>query len=398
MGIRCFESRRLRLYTDIPAEKAELLPPLTDRLYDALEAYFGAMPPDRAGTDFQMTGYLIRDLALFREAGLVPDDLPSFEHGRHRANEFWLRDQDFDYYRAHLLLHEAVHCFMTYLPDSQSPVWYLEGMAEHFATHRHEPDGSVSFGIMPQTREEVPGWGRTTIIRQEFSDNRPLNITQIFGLTPRDFATPIPYAWSWGLCHFLTKHPRYAELFQELGRGSRGSRFVERFEELFQNEVADLAAEWALFVVNLQYGYDVPRSAIVFDAGQPLTGAQSKPIEIVADHGWQSTHVELQAGKTYRVIATGQVTLADTPKPWVSEPQGISFDYADGQPVGLLLGCLRASQSQAAESMLRVLPIGPERTFSAPLTGTLYLRINDGWNRLADNRGAYTVRVEAAAP
>ncbi|MBC8117334.1 MAG: hypothetical protein H7062_23300, partial [Candidatus Saccharimonas sp.] len=159
-GIRLYESKRLKLYTDIDAEAARTLPPLIDAVYLAWVEYFGDMPPDRAGSEFQMTGYLIRDEALFREAGLVPEDLPMFEHGRHRRNEFWMREQKYDYFRRHLLIHEATHCFMTFLPGVDAPVWYIEGMAEYFATHRLAPDGSVTFRIMPTSPEDFAGWGR----------------------------------------------------------------------------------------------------------------------------------------------------------------------------------------------------------------------------------------------
>lgn len=394
MGIHCYESRRLKLYTDIAAEKVQHLPGYVDQLYEALEEYFGPMPPDRVGSDFQMTGYLIGDEALFREVKLVPENLPKIEHGRHRANEFWLRDQAFDYYRAHLLLHEATHCFMTYMPDTQSPVWYLEGMAEFFATHRQAEDGTLNFGIMPSAPEEVPGWGRISLIRDAFARSQPKSMPQIFALGPLDFFDPEPYAWSWGLCEFLCRHPRYRERFQTLGQQSRGRNFPEKFASFFDDDMADMATEWMLFVVNLQYGYDVERSAITFLPTTSLNSDQAQLTTLVkADHGWQSTGLVLKAGELYRVQASGQITLADTPKPWICEPDGVSIDYVDGQPIGKLLGCLRSDDHAASSSMVHILAIGREKSFKSPVTGTLFLRVNDGWDRLVDNTGDYEVRI-----
>lgn len=399
LGIHRYESQRLRLYTDVAEDRVRELPRLTDQLYDALVAYFGPLPPDREGTEYQMTGYLISDLALFRETGLVPEDLPTFEHGRHRANEFWLRDQEFDYYRAHLLFHEATHCFMTVLPEQEVNVWYMEGMAEWFATHRRGEDGKLQFGIMPQSPEEVAGWGRITLVRQAFSRDDFRTIPELFELTPSEFIEPLPYAWAWGLGKFLSTHPRYAARFQLLGRTARDSRFAQRFRETFAADARDLATEWLLFVVNLQYGYDIPRAAIDFQPGTLLSsGMTARETALAADRGWQSSGVELQQGETYTVTATGRVTLADQPKPWISEPEGLSLDYFDGQPLGTLLACLRSTEPAPTETMLRVLPIGRERTFVAPLTGTLYLRVNDAWNRLADNHGSYTITVTPSPP
>jgi hypothetical protein len=392
LGIRAFESQRLKLYTDIDAEIARTLPPLVDPLYDALEAYFGPLPPDRQGRDFQMTGYLIGDEQLFREAGLIPENLPAFNHGRHRANEFWLRDQVYDFYRRHLLFHEVTHCVMTFLPDTQTPVWYMEGMAEHFGTHRIDADGQPSFGVMPTSPDDSAGWGRITLIRKEFAADRPKNIPDVFALQPADYLEPEAYAWSWGLCHFLATHPRYRDRFQQLGREGRGPQFVRNMAELYADDARDLATEWMLFVINLQYGYDVERAAIDFQQGEPLAD-EPRTVSVASDRGWQSSGVLLEQGRSYTLAATGQITLADEPKPWTSEPPGVSIRYSEGQPLGLLLACLRAAEPEAGETMHRVLPIARGRTFEAPVTGTLYLRINDAWGELADNRGTYSVTI-----
>ena len=112
-GIKRYASKHLVLYTDIKPDTCEPLPGLADQLYEALEDYFGPLPPDREGSVFQMTGYIMADRRLFRETGLLPEDLPGFYHGRHRGAEFWMNDQEYDYYLRHLMLHEATHCFMT---------------------------------------------------------------------------------------------------------------------------------------------------------------------------------------------------------------------------------------------------------------------------------------------
>ena len=62
-GIHLDQSKRLKLYTDVDPEFARTVPPLIDQVYDAWEDYFGPLPADRAGTDFQMSGYLMRDMA-----------------------------------------------------------------------------------------------------------------------------------------------------------------------------------------------------------------------------------------------------------------------------------------------------------------------------------------------
>ena len=397
MGIRLYESKRLKLYTDIDAEAARRLPSVIDAVYPAWGEYFGELPPDRAGSEFQMTGYLIRDEALFREAGLVPEDLPMFEHGRHRRNEFWLREQKYDYFRRHLLIHEATHCFMTFMPGVDAPVWYIEGMAEYFATHRIEPDGSVRFRVMPASSEEFAGWGRIKAIRDEFSDGSAKSIRDLIAMQPTQFLKPEPYAWSWALCQFLDTHPRYRERFQKLGGHLQGSAFPREFAAAFHDEARDLNTEWLLFVTHLQYGYEATRAAIDFQSGTRLTTDRpSHRLDIAADRGWQSSGVLLEAGLTYEIAASGRFSLADQPKPWESEPQGITFRYFDRRPLGQLIGCLRAEEGDTGgnnDPMMKVIEIGRGRSLEAPLTGTLYLRLNDSWSLLGDNRGRISVEV-----
>jgi len=407
LGIRLYESKRLKLYTDIDPTIAATLPPVIDQAYDALVQYFGPLPPDRARTEFQMTGYLIKDDQLFREVGLIPEDLPPFEHGRHRRNEFWMREQKYDYYRRHLLIHEVTHCFMTVMPESESltwyrdaPVWYMEGMAESFGTHRMKTDGTVEFQVMPTSPEEFAGAGRITAVHNDFVNGKAMSITDILDLKPVEFLKTEQYAWSWALCTFLDMHPRYQQRFRRMGGSLQGRAFPAEFQRQFGMDARDLAIEWALFSQNLQYGYDARQAVIDFQPGQELDAQQPRhEVQVQADRGWQSSGVLVREGRRYQLTAQGRFELASIPKPWISEPQGISFRYFDGKPIGLLLGCIRTEAGEADgsdTSMLHVYPIGRGGTFQAPLSGTLYLRLNDDWNSLHDNKGTATVEIRAA--
>ena len=136
VGIHAYESAHLKLYTDLEPELARPLPPLVDKAFAALAEYFGPLPQTGRNTPYQLTGYLIVERDRFQAAGLLPEELPQFFHGRYRGREFWLNDQTQDYYRRHLLIHEVVHGYMTAEPGPKPPRWYMEGMAELFGTHR----------------------------------------------------------------------------------------------------------------------------------------------------------------------------------------------------------------------------------------------------------------------
>lgn len=396
VGIRRFDSKHLRLYTDIEPEIARTLPPLMDQAYAAWEDYFGPMPPNREGTPFRMTGYLIRDEELFVQTRLLPTERIQLRHGKHLGSEFWMRDQELDYYRRHLMLHEGTHCFMTYMPDSGQPVWYLEGMAELFGTHRFREDGSVQFRVIPADKLEFRGFGRVTVAQNDIAKRGYRRLVEIERLTPNDFAHLESYAWSWLICTFLDGHPQYRERFRNVGRFRGAREFRAEFQAAFGPDLKRIQFEWPLYAHGFVHGFDLSRAAIDFQRGRPLPPEGAHSASIAADRGWQSSGVLVEAGREYAISASGRFTVAEIPKPWISEAGGISFRYFEGRPVGMLLAAIRHDQPALPgdyDSMLQVIPIGTQARFVAPITGTMYLRLNDDWSELADNRGAVEVLI-----
>lgn len=398
-GVQRFESKRLQLYTDIDPEIAETLPPVVDQLYEALVEYFGELPPDEDGAEFQMTGYLIRDEMTFRELGLL-EGVPTLIHGKHQANRFWMREQQFDYFRRHLLLHECTHCFMTFVPGAIPPVWYMEGMAEMFGTHRLNDDGKAEFRILPTTSDDVEGWGRIVGVRREQDEGRALTIPGVYDLPHDAFFQPEAYAWSWALCHFFDSHPKYAARFRALGQHLQDGQFPAKFHEAFAHEERNLSTEWTLFQSQLQLGYDTERSAICFQIEKPLEDSESREVTVQASRGWQDAGIRVARGDVIQINATGRFTLNDGEKPWISEPQGVSIRYFNGTPLGRLLACFDADPTEnwgfkpGWLHRLRIEPIGKSAMLTIPTNGRLLLRINDAWDALADNDGTVQVTIE----
>ena len=395
-GIFKYESKRLQLYTDIDPRTAESLPPLVDQLFDALAKYLGELPPSRSGKAYRMIGYIMSDRALFQQAGLLPEELPQFEHGRHRVNEFWMNAQKHDYYLRHLMLHEATHCYMTAQENTVAPVWYFEGTAEVFGTHTIDDNGQAQFRVMPYDRDAFPGLGRISLVQADRDENGLRTAAEVASLTAEDFFVNESYAWSWALCQFLDSHPRYQKPFRTLGNALTEDRFFTVFKESFSGHIGDLRTEWALFASHIQHGYDIPRAAIDFQAGSRVDASIPAECAIRADRGWQSTAALLESGVTYEITASGQYSMAQKPIQWISEPQGISIDYFDGRPIGRVMGTIRTPGDQVAtsgESMLRHFEVGRQLRFQPQVSGTLYLRINDAWNKLADNQGEANITI-----
>ncbi len=392
LGIHLYESRRLKLYSDLPPELVRPLPELMDRAYAAWEEYFGPLPPDRAESDFQMTGYIMRDRRLFLETGLLPDDLPDFPHGRHRGAEFWMNEQEHDFYRRHLMVHEGTHCFMTIMPQVSPPLWYIEGMAELFGTHRTSAPGRSTFRIMPGASLDVRGWGRLQILAGERSAGRVQSLDEIFAYSGNSFLETKAYVWSWALCKFLDTHPRYRDRFHELRDYQEGSAFVRRFQEVFQPDQVEMNRDWAFFAADLDYGYDVERSVIDWKSGRALEVGSEAEDDVAADRGWQSSGLSVKPGETYEISADGRVVLAVHPRPWESEADGVTIRYHADRPLGMLMARI-VPDTVTKIAQKATVGVGKRNVLTPTEPGTLYFRVNDFWGELADNSGAYRVKV-----
>ena len=397
-GIEKYESKHLRLYTDIDPKLARSMLPLIDQAYGAWVQYFGKLPPARDGAAFQVTGYLMKDKLRFERAGLIPGDLPKFVNGRHRGYEFWMNDPPptWHYYRRHLLIHEATHCFMYAVRDKRFATWYMEGMAEYFGTHRIGSDGRVAFGVMPDDVKFFKSSGRIELIQADCKAGSPLSIKNVVELKASAYVKNQPYAWSWALCKFLDSHAEFGSTFRAMGRIHTASTFNETLRKLVNQNSPRIAAEWHLFATGLDYGYDIKRAAVDVKPGRALSDGASVETKIAANRGWQSSGVWVDKGESIEITATGRFEVAQEPKPWISEPQGVTFTWYKGRPLGELQAVLVPDSKKSLPVAINVLPRGPvgvRREFKAEIKGTIYLRINDHPGKLADNKGAVTVKI-----
>lgn len=307
-------------------------------------------------------------------------------------------DQEFDYYRRHLMIHEVTHCFMMLMPGIRPPLWYLEGMAELFATHRQRDDGSFAFAVMPEESRNYRGFGRIEMIQQESAAGRLLDIDAASRLDANAFAVSrsVPYAWSWALCKFLDSHPRYQQRFRQLGQHLVGPQFQFLADSLFAEDKILLAAEWDQFVKRCEYGWDFAANAFVSAPPQGAEVPAGTQFEVSANQGWQSTGYLVQAGKEYTFTATGEVILDHDPKPWVSEPQGISIEYSSGKPIGRLLVGVLVDPNQTDGPLKEVFEVhdcGRSQTVTFRNSGMLMFLVNDFGSRRKDNEGSYSVGV-----
>jgi len=414
-GIRKLSGQRLTLYTDLPpGEEIDQLPNLFDQAFPQWCKYFDV---DAAGhSDWKMTGFLIKDKDAFGRTGLLPEGLPPFQNAFSRNHELWLYDQPSSYYRRHLLLHEGTHGLMNTILGGCGPPWYMEGMAELLATHRWQ-NGRLTLNYLPAERDEVPYWGRIRIIKDAVAAGRPMHLKDVIAYPIQAHLETEPYAWCWAAAALLDRHPRYRDRFHQLSKLVAKPDFNQRFYALMGDDWEPLCEEWQLLVTNLEYGYDIARTAVDFTPGKPLPPAGAS-VTVAADRGWQNSGLRLEAGVEYQLRASGRYQVADKPQIWWCEPGGVSIRYYQGRPLGILLAAVRADPGLHAHAsvgmppssaprsdghasvgmppssaLLRPTVVGLEATLTPNDTGTLYLKTNDSPAELDDNAGQLKVEI-----
>jgi len=397
IGIEVFESPRLKLLVDQvkPATRDELtaIPLLLGDYFDWIQRTYPAFLEGVDASAWTWTGYVMREPALFRQAGLLPEELADLSHGRDRGREFWMIEQPTPYYRRHLLLHEATHCVMNER-FHQWPVWYLEGMAELLACHAVSAGERPQFAVTPGKVQVAGGFGRIALLRSEVAAGRFRSLSDVLQL---DFDNFYPhktsYAWAWAVCYFLSEHPATADKFQRLSRFRTNPEFSRSLDAILKEGGVSLQRDWAAFITSLAPGFDLSRM-LVRDA---TAEDSSHGWELRIDHSWQVSPYVVQAGASYTVTANGEFTLASQPEPWVSGPWGVSIAYVDGRPRGELQMAVVAEQDSGWRELAAPQPVGGKQTFVANQAGRLLFRVNERADDWANNSGRVVIRLSPAS-
>lgn len=412
-GIGIYRGQRLVVLSDLPVQQVSGLPQLADRLFEALEAYYGPLPAAADGTPFQVTGYIIEDEEKFRQAALMPSAAFTFEHGKHLNYEFWIFNRREDYYRRHLALHEFTHCFMTCESGMHDipPLWYIEGMAEYFATHRQAGDPAKDvweFGLLPDRFEGFEGWGRISEFRRAFARSAVSSdasigrvaIAPLLDVMPDSvpvFDSGFQYSSSWALCWLLNHHPEYRESMKSLAGLKHRDEFIDQAWAFRKSVEPGLSIDWLLFAESLQEGFDINRAfpkhhetPISFSS---LSDASPAEFQLLADRGWQDSGLRMKRGQTVLVSCSGKFSVHDQPKKWVSEPNGVSIEYVGGLPLGQVVAVL---VNPDGTKVTRRISVGESAGITAPFEASLWLQVNDICNSRSGNSGEVDVTLVPA--
>ncbi|MDA0658855.1 MAG: hypothetical protein O3C60_08410 [Planctomycetota bacterium] len=392
--IRVVEGDNLTLFTDHPPnEEINSLPVLFTQALPGWREYFGCAHVPIAA--WHMRGYLMQDPERFRQAGLLPPDLPPFLHGYQRQDEFWLYDQPSDYYRRHLVLHEGTHGFAHRVGAEPLDPWLREGIAERLATHLWDQQELV-LRWFPSHRDQVPHWGRIKIIQDEIAQQRYLSLREVVTLPEIAFRRNEGYAWSWAAVMFFELHPATAKVFlkwRESLTSSRGT--LNTFAGRVSGMDAELEDDWYLFVRELRYGKEFTPLTISDHKLPPQDLADAGiALQVDARLGWQNTGVRLLANRSYQIQAEGRYVVATEPRPWWTEPGGVTIDYVGGRPLGQLLAAVAPVEpGRRGPSLADPAGVGSSGVVRPTKGGVLFLRVNDRAGDLRDNEGTLRVTV-----
>ncbi|MBL8819225.1 MAG: hypothetical protein JNL58_24555 [Planctomyces sp.] len=412
-GLKVLRSKRLVLITDASDKDVAILPELTDQLFDDLEARLGVLPPAKDGSEFQVTGCLMNAKERFDAAGLLPPEDLIIRHGRHLNYRFWMLNSESDYYRRHLLFHEFVHCYMTCVGGMQDipPLWYTEGIAEYIATHRlPEESGQVDFGILPDSLDSWLGWARISEIRRSYSET-PSEKAASSGITRLDdlwfpsgtaFTEDSQYAHAWAVLWMINHHPHWREFSDRLRPLRRRDEFNAAVAQLTSNERLRFSIDWLLYIDSLIEGFDPKRCFAdwgVLDETQELSSVPRLPeqlsLTVSASGAWQVVPYQIEADSTIEITASGEFTLGKEPRPWISHPEGITFDYFRGRPLGELIAVLVTTDGT---DITRRIPIGRNSRMTIDDDCWLWLQLNESSAGRSDNSGDAQIQLRRVQP
>jgi hypothetical protein len=405
-GLYELQSPRLTLVTDIPIDdELKSWPGLVEQSLRQWQIYFDVSEERMAGLKVHAT--LIGDRPGLTKLGLL-DGVPGFDEGYQYAKRIYLREQPTIYFRRHLFLHELTHWIVWELYGGGGSPWFMEGMAEMQATHLMS-GGKLMLCMIPSSKEQVSGWGRLRMVHETLERGEAPSLTQIFAYGDEREDHIIRYSWSWAACVFFTNHPKYGPVLRDLYRQKLdySQSLSRRFKELLVSDWENVQIDWNAFVSDLDFGYDIARSTVnrsSMPAAKALRLGESIRLDLASDRGWQSTGILLDGGTSVRVRCSGsfQVMRPDQGEPttWNVEPNGVTFQYYRGNPLGSVLASVVGSNEPEQTKRWETQRIGLETTITSTSVkkGELFLKINEPSKGLSDNVGTISVEISVTKP
>ncbi|MDA8743049.1 hypothetical protein N9N28_00320 [Rubripirellula amarantea] len=352
--------------------------------------------PTGSLNDWVVDAYVMKDTERFRKEALLDYRVPDFPFGYSIGNDVWVKLQPSQYYTRHLLLHEGVHSLAFDQFGGAGPTWFMEGTADLLSTHRGT-GSEISVGVIPDDRDDFAYWGRFKRMKQLRQASRIPALETVMKYEANLKGDVEAYGWSWALASMLHAYPEYRDVFLEAAHHGQDSMadFNRWCYTRLGNDWPVVQARWRNLAQDFDYGFDWTREQIQLSKQDRVWDGKPFETTVVADQGWQSIKVRLNTGMKIQLTASGEVTLDDDPKPWISHPQGVTIKYSSGRPLGQLIARIVPNRSDKNDYLppLETIKVGNESTLIIEQPCWLLLRVNDGPEDLADNQGSYRVSI-----
>ena len=379
-GIRKLTGKHLVLYTDVPSEPGGRPP--AGRLRSG-RAAVGRVLRRRHGKDSQLAsaGLSHRRPPPVRSAR--PDAAPAttnFTNGISIGREFWLYDQPTRLLPAPpdaARRHARVHGRRSSAAADRAGTWKAPPSCSA-RTASTSDTGQLTLRIMPQSRDEVPMLGPHQV------DPTTPSPTDACSTLPPCMKSTIASSSATKPTPGAGRRPSFSIRIRATATAFANCANNVPRPELQRSLPPNLRRRLGRSAGRVAGVHRDARPRLRLRAhGDRLSAAASRstdgraPSTIAADRGWQSSGVRLEAGKSYRVTATGRYEIAERRrKPWPCEPGGVTIDYHDGRPLGMLLGAIDGTNATAT-TLADPFAIGLGTTIKPTASGTLYLRVND---------------------
>ena len=342
--------KNYNLRTDISPLQAKVLGMKLDNMHEVVYRYFKKRPDDRI------------------ECKIVADETNWVNETSLMSSDCVDSGDDHDE-----VLRAAYEAFCKATFGSNGPKWYCDGMSL-MANYWERNDKKVS--VSPE-------------IVAYLKSNPPMSLNSVISDSGSSFHSSVgsDHSWkenagSWALCYMMIHNANYSKDFRSLGI-SMMSGDPETFELRFETKMREIDFEFRQFLKNFDVGYREDLCEWEWKVKpNKLFGVDMVSTEVDARAGWQATKVELVAGQTYEYVAQGQ---------WQTDPEFEASTASGLNGQGRLVGAI--FEDYLLSETIR---LGQRGKFVAETDGQLYLRCDDKWNQIEDNKGRLKVYLRKA--
>ncbi len=411
-GPKDFRSPNFVVHTDLSAAEADELLKRLETMLTLISKYWGR--PNKNPIEC----FVVKDLAMWPPNSLDPEGWAKIEEGAGVTRSQTLtsgqtgqlvaaKSKVYAIADRGVPQHEAVHAYCHQNFGRAGPLWYAEGMAE---LGQYWREGESRVNCHPGVVKYIRG-------------SEPKSLNAIVNNNDKTGDSWQNYAWRWALCHLLANNPNYFDRFRPLGLGILMDKPDATFEKVYGSMAKEISFEYLFFLQHFDLGYEVTLTAWDWKTKfRRATNSAAVTCTIEANRGWQASRLQVKSGDVLEVLLDGSwsVSAAGTElNPFGDEvpdskpafekaaakskktapkktskaelleelPAVVPYEssFKPGQLIGVLLNDYELSEPFA---------IPADGLFKAPGDGQLFLRCEDAWCQLADNKGKVNVKFK----